>query len=247
MGALPYKFPRTPHLVGSASTRDDRVLSAEETREVLALPLRVDEKVDGANVGLHFEPAHDEARPFALTLVAQNRGHLLGPGEHPQYAPLWSWIAAREARLRRYLHTRFVLYGEWCYARHSVRYDRLPSYFLAFDLYDKTRRCFLDRPSVRRVCDRCDVDMVPSLHEPVVLGSMRAVAALVGPSRVAFDTRAEGVYLRHEVPGRLLGRYKWVHPEFTAGISTHWSSRPIEKNLLVAHARERHDEGALRS
>ena len=30
-----------------------------------------------------------------------------------------------------------VLFGEWCLARHSVPYTRLPGYFIAFDIYSK--------------------------------------------------------------------------------------------------------------
>ena len=226
MGALPYKFPRTPHLHGSGATRDDRVLSAEETRRVLSLPLRVDEKVDGANLGIHFEAGEDAPS-------VQNRGHVLGRGEHAQYAPLWGWLTERQDRLRKHLGHKYVLYGEWLYARHSVRYERLPSYFLAFDLLDKSTGKFLDRETLRRVCDRCDVDVVYSAAVDHVFRTVQAVASAVGISRFSHSERAEGLYLRHEEAGFLVGRYKWVRPNFTAGITEHWATRPIEKNGLL--------------
>ena len=33
--------------------------------------------------------------------------------------------------------------GEWCVARHSIKYDKLPGYFIAFDLYDRLEKKLL--------------------------------------------------------------------------------------------------------
>ena len=42
------------------------------------------------------------------------------------------------------LEDRFILFGEWLYARHSIHYRRLPHYFFEFDIYDKQQEAFLD-------------------------------------------------------------------------------------------------------
>jgi len=31
-----------------------------------------------------------------------------------------------------------ILYGEWCYAKHSIHYTMLPDYFIAFDIFLKS-------------------------------------------------------------------------------------------------------------
>ncbi|MCH7685441.1 MAG: RNA ligase family protein, partial [Planctomycetes bacterium] len=41
------------------------------------------------------------------------------------------------------LEDRFIMYGEWMYAKHTVSYDALPHYFMEFDVYDKKRQVFL--------------------------------------------------------------------------------------------------------
>ena len=46
----PSGYPRIPHLVGGRGTLDDLVLGRSERDELLALPLEVEEKLDGANV-----------------------------------------------------------------------------------------------------------------------------------------------------------------------------------------------------
>jgi hypothetical protein len=224
MGALPHKFPRTPHLAGSRCTRDDRVLSPRETARALAAPLSGDEKIDGANVGVGFDPDTG-------ALQVQNRGHVLGRGEHAQYAPLWPFLRERQDALLDTLGGALILFGEWCYARHSVRYTLLPSYFVAFDLYDKRTGEFADRAALEAVAARVDVALVPRLFTDEVLCSLDEVRRRIATSRFGTET-AEGIYLRAEVSGRVTARYKFVRDDFIAGITEHWASRPIEPNRL---------------
>lgn len=52
-----FKFPSTPHLVilGANVVRDDKVMSERECDEFLRHELVVEEKVDGANLGIAFD------------------------------------------------------------------------------------------------------------------------------------------------------------------------------------------------
>ena len=47
------------------------------------------------------------------------------------------------------LHICFRLYiphsGEWCSTKHSIKYNQLPGYFIAFDLYDRLEEKFYSR------------------------------------------------------------------------------------------------------
>ena len=110
------KFPTTPHLLWLSTTpaRADKVFARHEAESFLRLPVIVEEKVDGANLGISFD-AHGN-------LLAQNRGNLLKRGIKDQFAPLWAWLSERETRLFDALEDRFILFGEWCYARHSIHY-----------------------------------------------------------------------------------------------------------------------------
>ena len=67
-------------------SRDDKVLTPSEAREFLDRDLVVEEKVDGANLGLS---ADDDAGLFQ----AQNRGRYL-PLDRPegQWKPLARWL-----------------------------------------------------------------------------------------------------------------------------------------------------------
>ena len=66
-----FRFPHTPHLawLGEGSPRDDKVLSPDEVTALLASDVVVEEKLDGANLGLSLAP---DGR-----LRVQNRGQYL--------------------------------------------------------------------------------------------------------------------------------------------------------------------------
>ena len=67
------KYPRTPHLFGSVGTEDDKHLGPEESAAFIADPsLIVEEKLDGANVGIHFTRSG--------RMVLQCRGHEITEG-----------------------------------------------------------------------------------------------------------------------------------------------------------------------
>lgn len=219
-----YKFPHTPHIfwLAPGQPRDDKVLSSEEAAELLRHPLIVEEKVDGANLGLSVGSDG--------VLQVQNRGTLLGRSSHPQFAPLWPWLAAHQHALRDSLGSNLILFGEWCFAVHSVRYNRLPDYFLAFDLFNKADGRFLTTQERDSFCRGIGVKTVPHLASGVF--SKQRLLALLGPSRVGSDL-AEGIYLRHEGKDRLEMRAKLVRPEFIQSIEQHWTKKRMEKNLLA--------------
>lgn len=40
-------------------------------------------------------------------------------------------------RLYEVLGRRYVMYGEWMYAKHTIYYDLLPHYYMEFDVLDR--------------------------------------------------------------------------------------------------------------
>src|SRR5262249_45458852 len=104
------KYPRTPPLFGSRGTDNDKQLGEAESLRFLANPsLIVEEKLDGTNVGIHFTPGGK--------MALQCRGHLISEGMHPQYDLFKQWAAVKRPVLEEMLEDRFILFGEWVYAR----------------------------------------------------------------------------------------------------------------------------------
>jgi hypothetical protein len=110
-------FPRTPHLtwLGEGPPRDDKILAPSEVRQFLSQAIIVEEKVDGANVGISVGDIDG--------LRVQNRGsYLARETAHPQFKPLFRWLESRRSVLTAALGPDLILFGEWCYAVHSVRH-----------------------------------------------------------------------------------------------------------------------------
>ena len=150
------KYPRTPHLEGSRLQPGDEDLSQIPFSQIAGRHLAVEEKCDGANSALSFSA---EGK-----LLLQSRGHYLTGGYRERHFELMKqWAGAHRDSFYRVLGSRYIMYGEWMYGKHTVFYDALPHYFLEFDIFDREREVFLDTPSRRKLTDRLPVVSVPVL------------------------------------------------------------------------------------
>jgi hypothetical protein len=254
------KYPRTPHLAGSRLQPGDEDLDQVPFSAIRGRAVVVEEKLDGANTGISFAP---DGR-----LLLQSRGHYLtgGPAER-QFAPFKSWAATVAPRLSSVLGDRYVLYGEWLYAKHTAFYDALPHYFGEFDILDRRTGNFLDTPSRAALLAGTPVVSVPVLRSGR-FDTLAELTALIGPSTcrtpgwmAALEAAAaeagvppetaraetdpcgdmEGLYLKVEEDGRVVERYKWVRAGFLQALTasgSHWADRPVIANRLA-------DPGAL--
>lgn len=223
-----FRFPHTPHLawLGRAQPRDDKVLSPAEVAGILRDEVLVEEKVDGANVGISVDEEGE--------LRAQNRGSYLEPtSAHPQFKLLFRWLARRRDVLTEALFPDLMLFGEWCWAVHSVRYTRLPDWFLAFDVYDRAQERFWSAARRDELVRSLGLELVPRLDEGHF--SLTELRAMLGKSRLS-DGPAEGLYVRRDEGDYLADRAKLVRPEFVQAIGDHWSRRAIESNQLEGGA-----------
>ena len=247
------KYPRTPHLQGSRlQAGDDN--DAVPYEHLSGRHIVVEEKLDGANSALSF--SNDGA------LLLQSRGHYLQidqmGGRERQFNAFKQWARAHEAALLQLLEDRYVMYGEWLYAKHSVFYDALPHWFAEFDIWDRRRACFLDTPARHALL--ADVPVV--LYSGAAPKRMKDLLALIAPSlgrsghwRAAFEQIvqrqrldrelcwrqtdpsdcAEGLYIKVEEHGQTTERYKFVRSDFVQVIlnsGSHHSERPIVPNGL---------------
>lgn len=224
-----FRFPHTPHIawLGHGHARDDKVLASRQVRELLAHDVVVEEKVDGANLGISVDE-HGSLR-------AQSRGCYLSLDEAKgQWKLLKGWLAPRADPLSHALFPDLMLFGEWCYAVHSVRYTKLPDWFLAFDVYDRGRGVFWSAERRNALAAKLGLSVVPRLGEGRF--DVPRLKALLGRSKLA-ECPIEGLYVRREAGGLLVARAKLVRPEFVQSIEQHWSKRPLETNSLAGHAR----------
>lgn len=223
-----YKFPSTPHLVllGDVAVRGDKVLSESERDEFLRHEIVVEEKVDGANLGISFDASGN--------IRAQNRGAYLRFPCSGQWKKLSEWLVPNTDLLFEQLTDRFILFGEWCYAQHSIIYDRLPDWFLGFDIFDKTNSRFLSCSRRDKVFRDLSIAQVPKIKKGRF--SLSGLKSLLTQSQLS-DKPAEGLYLRADIDGWLELRAKLVRPAFIQSVEQHWSRTMIKANQLKLKGR----------
>lgn len=248
------KYPRTQHIEGSRLQPGDEDLDAVSFDEIKGRFLVVEEKIDGANSAISFS-ANGE-------LVLQSRGHFLSGGYGERHFNLLkTWANVHQWTLQEVLQDRFIMYGEWVYAKHTVFYDLLPHYFLEFDILDKETGMFLSTERRRLMLKDLPVVSVPVLQDGE-FNNLEELVSLIGHSnykspdwrtrltdsaqkegldeeRIIRETDSsdtmEGLYIKVEEDGQVSGRFKYVRASFLMTViesDSHWQSRPILPNLL---------------
>ena len=249
------KYPRTRHLEGSRLGPGDEDLSQVPFSRILGKNIVIEEKIDGANAAISFDAEGN--------LLLQSRGHyLIGGYREKHYNLLKHWANLYQDVFFDVLGTRYIMYGEWMYAKHTVFYDALPSYFMEFDIYDREEQVFLDTDRRRAMTEQMGiVCSVPVLkrgrfsRKDEILGlighsnyitdghidTLRQVAERLelDADRIVSETdnstTMEGLYIKIEENGIVTDRVKYVRASFLQSIvqsQTHWLSRPIVPNQL---------------
>nr|WP_086939170.1 RNA ligase family protein [Thaumasiovibrio occultus] len=116
-----FKYPRTPHLPWSRkSTSDD--LICHDTSRFDGKRVIVTEKMDGENTSLYPDGSHARS---------------LDSLHHPSR----DWVKRFHAAIAHDIPAGWRVCGENVYARHSVSYENLHSYFYGFSIWDNHNTC----------------------------------------------------------------------------------------------------------
>ena len=249
------KYPRTPHIQGSRLQPGDEDLRQRPFTDINGKHVVLEEKIDGANTAISFTDNGE--------LRLQSRGHFLTGGYRERhYNLLKQWGAVHKERLHDVLGDRYVMYGEWMYAKHTIYYDLLPHYFMEFDVFDRETGKFLDTPSRHKLIQTLPVCSVPVLSTGA-FRSMDEILSFLGDShyiseshiehlredagRLRLDadkvcretdsTRTmEGIYIKVEEKGEVVDRMKYVRASFLQTVEesqSHWLDRPIIPNRIT--------------
>jgi predicted kinase len=205
------RYPRTSHLPWSPGASADDVRAADlagvEGHEVV-----VTEKLDGENTTLYRDGLHARS---------------LDSAHHPSRA----WLKALHARIASRIPEGFRVCGENVFARHSIAYDDLESFFYAFSVWDRDDRC-LDWDATTRFARAIGVPVPPVLFR----GRMdeRALRGLKLDllRQEGFVVRTVAGFTREEFP-RCVG--KWVRKGHVQ-TDEHWMLAPVVPNRLGRRA-----------
>jgi len=220
------KFPKTPHIfvLPGLQIRGDKILSPVDARKFLHEEITIEEKIDGANVGFSIGEQGQ--------LLIQNRGNYLTRGAQPQFDTIWDWTYPRLKDFLSLLGDRFIVFGEWCFAVHSIHYTALPDWFIGFDVYDKQYQLFLSAERRNAFFKDLEITPVPLLEKGRFTKGELTHLIEIGHSKVGGD-KLEGLYLRVDFEDRLISRAKLVRRDFIQEIDLHWTKNKLQQNSLT--------------
>lgn len=237
--ALP-SFPRTLHLPYQPNaTNDDYVASEEEASVIFSMPVNVEEKIDGASVGMALFQDHP---------LLRNRDHILNKGyfkntpAKEQFRPMWNWFYDNVHKFENLnIHGPYSVYGEWCLGQHGLEYNQLPDWFIAYDLYHQEEEKFMNPLLAREILQECGFTVPKSLLQTDLSGCISKNYPLMGyealaqythyPSQWTKDNaQSEGIYVKTFDSDYVVNRFKMVRPSFVRGAL--WSPDKLSRNSL---------------
>ncbi|MEQ4716816.1 RNA ligase family protein [Nonomuraea sp. B19D2] len=199
-------YPRTPHLPWSPGATPDDVragdLSGLRGQEVV-----VTEKLDGENTTLYSDGMHARS---------------LDSAHHPSQA----WVKGLQGRIGPRLPAGWRVCGENVYARHSIAYQELESWFYGFSVWAGDRCLDWDRAVA--FLRELGIPAPPVLWRGVFDERALRGLRLDTERQEGYVVRAVEGFPREEFAGRVA---KWVRPQHVR-TGTHWMHATVVPNGL---------------
>lgn len=210
-----YKHPRIPHLPWSKGySEDDDVLY--DTRFFENKKVVISIKMDGENTSIYWD-GHNHARSL------DSRHH-----------PSQSWVKQLHASIQWKIPEGWRICGENLYAKHTIHYKNLDSYFYVFSVWNEKNEC-LKWKDTEEFCALLNLKTVPIIYngmwnEDVIKNICPATynGDLVEGYVVRFDELFNYADFNHCVA-------KYVKQEFKKRLKESpdfWRNRPVIPNIM---------------
>lgn len=204
-----HKYPRTPHLPFSPGcTSDDKILKSLD--HLMGQEGVITMKMDGENTSLYQDGFHARS---------------LDSRHHPSR----DWLAHFHGQLAHDIPAGWRICGENLFARHSLGYTDLASYFLGFSVWNE-KNVALGWDETLEYFELLGIEPVPTLYRGTL-----SVDVLKEMTRGWRTDRDEGFVVRLAGPiaydafGRSVA--KWVRPAHVQ-TAEHWMHTAVVANRL---------------
>lgn len=117
-----HKYPRTPHLSFSPGVDDDRIIDKLALNKLLSRNIIITEKMDGENTTLYSDYLHSRS--------------LDAPSHLSQ-----SWVREFHSKIKHEIPEGWRICGENMFAKHSIYYNDLETYFFGFSVWTDKNVC----------------------------------------------------------------------------------------------------------
>jgi hypothetical protein len=216
MSVVSKKYPRSMHFSFSpGATKDDRIMTEKDLELLVGETLVYTEKLDGSNVCLTED-------------VVYSRSHG-GPASHKSFGPLKKF----HGNIKHEIPKGMSVFGEWCYAVHSIEYQMLQHHLSIFGVRDDSTGEWWDWNDVEDIAKFLRVPTVPVILTGAVASKeelQKNIEILTGLSS-AYGPHREGVVVRKydgvfDDGEKLYGLGKWVRANHVQ-TSVHWRNQPV--------------------
>lgn len=203
-----------------------KCLTEEEVKILLDGHTVFEEKVDGGVVGIAWNgDMHLAIGKHSMINYADNSKKFYG---------LNSWIYTNYEKIQK-IPLGWVVYGEWLRARHNIFYDKIPDFFVAFDVWDGHR--YLELQSRSDMLHRLGFAEVPLIYsgDNLDIEDVLCISdglSISNKSRFSSSEIFEGVVIKN-YDKQFYGKY--VRREFLASIEKNWLELPLVENRLISY------------
>lgn len=217
------KYPRTYHFETSPGrSSDDKVQF--EISNLIGNEIVISEKLDGSN--------------FCLTNNGCFARSHSGSPTHPSFD-----LGKRlHAEVKHLIPEGIQIFGEYCYAIHSIAYESLPSYFFMFGVRDLLTQKWIHYDEVTRWATELMIPMVPKLYRGVCQTKLeldKVMTPLImdgeDRNRSVFGGPREGIVCRvansFDDDEFIRNVVKWVRPNHVTS-DEHWAHKKIVPQTL---------------
>lgn len=141
-----FKYPKTFHVEWSPGLQnDDRKMEDYSVLQNSPTGIVVSIKMDGENTSLYKDKIH------ARSLDSKDH-----PSRH--------WIKGLWGSIKYNIPEGWRICGENMYAKHSIHYKNLDSYFYVFSIWNENNECF-DYGTTLELCKELGLQHVPVIYE----------------------------------------------------------------------------------
>lgn len=207
------KYPRTPHLPWSLGRSEDDVglNTVANFTSPICKDVVVTEKMDGENTSMYREHIH------ARSLDSAN---------HPSR----TWVQQLHGTIRHEIPVGWRICGENLYARHSIGYSNLKSYFMVFSIWDENNRA-LSWDETVQYCNILGLSTVPVLYRGT--WNEKAIRLLYIPeehrdNREGYVVRVAEGFAYKDFAKSVAKFVRKNHVQ----TSEHWMTQPVIPNLI---------------
>lgn len=206
-----YKYQRTYHLPWSpGTTSDDRIM--HDISPLIGKTMVMSEKMDGENTNMYRDRIH--ARSI------DSKDH---DSRH--------WVKGLWGSIKNEIPDGWRICGENLYARHSIFYEELPTYFMVFSIWDENNMCLSWEDTVK-ISNMLGLETVPvigiSEFDEKYLRSLADQFAAQSSKKEGYVIRNQEAFHYDDFAENVA---KWVRAKHVT-TDQHWMFQQIVPNKL---------------